>query len=167
MAVREHVRVADEVWIATALLHREQPARADFTVQEIVDRVRREAIVDEPRSIEIAVSSLCVANKPPGPSRLRLLYETGRGRRRLYRPGDQFHPGRAGLPGREGTRTSPARSDLPERFRHLVDWYEGEFLVDRSTAHQVDPILGLRALGKAAWAGTDPDHYVRSLRAGW
>ena len=43
------IKVADEVWIATALLHREQPKRPDFNVQEIVDRARQERIHPELR----------------------------------------------------------------------------------------------------------------------
>ena len=35
----ESIKVADEVWIGTALLHREQPARESFSTAEIVDRV--------------------------------------------------------------------------------------------------------------------------------
>ena len=31
-------KVADEVWIATALLHREHPGRLDFTIAEIGGR---------------------------------------------------------------------------------------------------------------------------------
>jgi len=33
------VKVADEVFIATVLLHRENPGNADFSVGEIVERV--------------------------------------------------------------------------------------------------------------------------------
>ena len=36
--------VADEVWIATALLHREHPARENFSVKEIIERVRKEKV---------------------------------------------------------------------------------------------------------------------------
>lgn len=36
---KTRIRVGDEVWIATALLHRENPDREDFEVQEIVERV--------------------------------------------------------------------------------------------------------------------------------
>jgi len=33
---------ADEVWVSTALLHRQQPQRAGFTLREIADRTERE-----------------------------------------------------------------------------------------------------------------------------
>ena len=38
------VRVADEVWIATALLHRQYPEERDFTVGRIVQRAEAENI---------------------------------------------------------------------------------------------------------------------------
>jgi len=37
-------KVADEVWVATALLHRAHPEAADFTVEEIVERARKEGL---------------------------------------------------------------------------------------------------------------------------
>ncbi len=39
MVTTKPITIADEVWIATALLHREQPDRADFTIHEIQERV--------------------------------------------------------------------------------------------------------------------------------
>ena len=38
------VKVADQVRVVTALLHREQPGREDFTVAEIMARARQDAI---------------------------------------------------------------------------------------------------------------------------
>jgi hypothetical protein len=38
------IKVADEVWVVTALLHREKPNQTDFAVEEIVDRAQREGI---------------------------------------------------------------------------------------------------------------------------
>ena len=35
------IRVADEVWIAAALLHREHPEAADFSLKEIEARLVR------------------------------------------------------------------------------------------------------------------------------
>ena len=36
------MKVADEVWLAVALLQRENPGRTDFAVQEIKARARNE-----------------------------------------------------------------------------------------------------------------------------
>ena len=40
--VERDVKVADEVWIATALLLREHPSKPEFSVDEIVERARKE-----------------------------------------------------------------------------------------------------------------------------
>src|SRR5664279_6600464 len=40
------VKVADEVWIVAALLHKENPDRSDFSMEEIMDRARREKLTD-------------------------------------------------------------------------------------------------------------------------
>ena len=45
----QKTKVADEVWIILALLHRENPKREDFTVTEIVERARQEKISGELR----------------------------------------------------------------------------------------------------------------------
>ena len=66
------VRVADEVWIATALLHREHPETADFFIEEIVDRARREGLHEPLRpGVYVHVVQHCVANRPPNPGRCR------------------------------------------------------------------------------------------------
>src|SRR5712691_12463157 len=46
---RHELKVADEVWLAAALLHREQPDRADYTVAEIVERARQEGLTPDLR----------------------------------------------------------------------------------------------------------------------
>ena len=83
------IRVADEVWIATALLHRRHPDRDDFTVCEIVRQAEAEKVSDGPlrAGIQSHVYQHCVANKAPASvGRYRMLFETSKGRRRLFRP---------------------------------------------------------------------------------
>ena len=46
-----------------------------------------------------------------------MLYETVRGRRRLTRPDDKCHSDRDG-------DIRPEKSELPQAYRSLVDWYE-------------------------------------------
>ena len=61
----EPLKVADEVWIATALLHKENPTRGDFTVAEIIERARAENITGEMRSgVQVHAYLHCVANRP-------------------------------------------------------------------------------------------------------
>ena len=86
---KSQLKVADEVWIATALLHREHPEAADFTIEEIVERVRKEGLHETIRAgVYVHLVQHCVANRPPNPGRYRRLYETGDGRRRLFHKGD-------------------------------------------------------------------------------
>ena len=82
MLTNAALTVADEVWIATALLHREHPERSDFAVQEIEARLREEGIAGVVREgVRPHVYLHCVANLEPLPARLRMLYETDTGRR--------------------------------------------------------------------------------------
>lgn len=158
----EAVRLADEVWIATALLHREQPGRPDFTVKEIVEKANAEAVGRRRRSgIYQHAQTHCVANRKPQPARLRLLFATGRTTRRLFRPGDPYNSGR------EGGRSVPDRGDLPPRYRALVDWYESEYVMPQNDKSEADPLLQLRGLGKELWKDEKADDYVRRLREGW
>lgn len=152
------LRVADEVWVAASLLHREFPSRPDFTIDEIVDRAEREALHPQLRpGVYVHVVQHCVANRRPNPGRCRMLYETERGRRRLFKPSDDWHPGR------NGGRTLPPAEALPPQYRELLEWY-GQW---SGGHHGVDPILALRGLGRELWRDETADEYVAGLRRGW
>ena len=113
------MKIADAVWLATALLHMENAQATDFSVQEITEKAARENLVDGFRpGLQVHVSKHCVANKSPNPGRYRMLFETSRGRRRLFRNGDEFHPNR------EGGRNKPNLSDVPPEHRGAMRWYE-------------------------------------------
>lgn len=156
------VSVADEVWIATALLHREMPDRSDFTVQEIVARAAREGLHTPLRpGVYVNAVQHCVANRPPNPGRYRMLYGTGKTTRRLFRRGDDSHPLRG------SAKATPSRSAIPAGYHHLLDWYDREYASSRPARHRLDAILELSGLGKEIWQGVDPDEYVRQLREGW
>ena len=114
-----NIRVADEAWLATALLHKENPRSEDFSLSEIRDRAQEEFRDNRPGVWQHIVSH-CVASNPPNPAQYRMLHGTGRGRRRLYRPGDPVHPERHG-------KIYPEKRDLPERYQSLVDWYLKEY----------------------------------------
>ncbi len=82
---KQLLKVADEVWIATALLHRENPQSEDFSVEEIARRAEREALAGGLRaSFHMHVAQHCVANRPPHPARHRMLFETSPGRRGCF-----------------------------------------------------------------------------------
>ena len=155
------VKIADEVWIATALLHRRNPDRDDFTAGEIVRQAAAEKVVGGPlrAGVQPHVYQHCVANRAPSSGRYRMLFETSKGRRRLFRPGDLCHPRRGS--GKE----VPRDDEIPPAYRELVAWYRNEYA--GGGRREADPILSLRGLGKAIWADEDPDAYVERLRAGW
>lgn len=65
---RATITVADEVWLATAALHLETPRRADFTMDEIVQRVQALNLYGRLRTgVRVHASLYCVANKKPNP----------------------------------------------------------------------------------------------------
>jgi hypothetical protein len=162
VAAKADVKVADEVWIAAALLHRERPSEPDFSVEEIVARARREALTSEIRpGVYVHVVQHCVANRPPNPARYRMLIETGLGRRRLFRQGDSYHPAR------EGSKITPSLEALPRRYASLLKWYEHWSATMRKRIERADPLLSLRGSGKRVWADEHADEYVRRLREGW
>ncbi len=160
--IRHVLKVADEVWIAAALLHRENPDQADFTVAEIVERARQEGLTPELRpGVYVHTVLHCVANRPPNPGRYRMLVETASNRRRLYRPGDPADEAR------RGAKTTPARSAIPPKYHALLDWYEGEYASQPGLGPETGPLLALRGSGRELWAGEHADQYVRRLREGW
>ena len=82
MTVSSRVRVADEVWITIALLHRQHPESVDFKVGEIVQRAKTESVTgrDPLRpSIKVHAYLHCVANKVSNSGRYRMFFETARG----------------------------------------------------------------------------------------
>jgi hypothetical protein len=155
------ISVADEVWVATALLHREHPERGGFTAREIADRASQENITGRLRpGVYVHAAQHCVANRPPNPGRYRMLYADGAARR-LYRPGDPYHPDR------EGSKTVPLRDELPARYASLIDWYNETMAGGHRNASEADPILALRGAGKEIWGDETPDAYVERLRRDW
>ena len=157
------IRVADEVWIATALLHCQHPERDDFTVGEIVRRAEAEQATGAGRlrpGVQVHAYLHCVANKAPNPGRYRMLVETSKGHRRLFKPGDPCHPLRA------SGKDVPDAREIPPNYGALLEWYRRDY-VGAHGGGETDPILSLRGMGKAVWAHEDADAYVDRLREGW
>jgi len=159
---RTEIKVADEVFIVTALLHREHPERQDFTISEIVERAAKENLFGELRpGVRVHVSLHCVANRPPNPGRYRMLYATGERTRRLLCSGDTVHPERTG-------KIWPEEDEVPERYRELIEWAKRRY--GKATPQRtrwLDGIFKLRGLGRELWRGQDPDDYVREQRENW
>jgi hypothetical protein len=161
-SAEESIRVADEAWLGLALLHREHRERESFTPREILDRVKSESVLPELRpGVQVHIYLHNVANVEPNPARYRMFWKLPDDTYRLYRPTDHAHPLRKG-------KITPHRDELPERYRYLVDWYEGQYCSKEGTlTEEDDPILQMAGAGKEIWAGVDADEYVRSLRSNW
>ena len=172
-------RIADGVWIATALLHQQYPDRPDFAETEIIARFLTEGLPrgKHPNTLAAHVSAHCVANcarsrRRSDPSKLqggayRILYETRSGFRRLFRPGDDVHPDRIQI--HRQPKSVPHREQVPEKYQRLLDWYN-DWIQDSkppvpSTSIDDDPLLRLRGSGRHIWADEHADEYVERLRS--
>jgi hypothetical protein len=113
----------NELWVAAALLQRNSERR-DLPVSDIKAQLRR---LNPSRAQQKAVSAYlsdhCVANKKRNPHSIgaRIFVDVGYGLRRLYRPGDPTHPDRV------HGKYKPERSEIPEKYWPLLDWYENEY----------------------------------------
>jgi hypothetical protein len=156
------ITCAAEVFLATCLLHRENPEREDFTVKEIVERVRRENLHGSLRpGTQVHASIHCVANRRPNPLAHSMLYATGKSTRRLLRQGDEIHPER-------NAKHWPEPWKVPEEYRYLIEYAKGEYARGEvSSEPKRHPLLQLVGLGAEIWKGVDADEYIRELREGW
>jgi len=130
----ERLKVADEVWFGAALLQKESNNKNnDFSVKEIIQKIfnyfTKEVPIEDWNlrpGVMVHVNLHCVANKTPNPNTLCFLFETSRGRRRLFRKGDLPHEWRT------GGRTKPELKDIPvgypskfkQKFEELLEWYD-------------------------------------------
>jgi hypothetical protein len=119
--LKAEVSCAVEVFIAAALLHKEQPGRPEFTIREIVNRAARENINGELRSgVQVHASQHCVANKTPNPAKHKMIFATGKHTRRLLLPGDEIHSGRTG-------KIFPEPGEVPEKYLPLLEWAKARY----------------------------------------
>jgi len=115
-------KTADAIWIATALLHKENEKRDAFKIKEITDKVKEifNLKVND-ATISIHVSSHCVANTRASPDRNRILFKVDRALYRLYRPDDKYNSSRS------GGKTKPRTEAIPQEFQYLLEWYSKEY----------------------------------------
>ena len=87
------IRVADEAWLALALLQYEHPERDSFSAKEILDRVKAEQANPVLRpGVQVHVYSQNVANVEPNSAKYRMFYKLADNNYRLFRPTDAAHP---------------------------------------------------------------------------
>jgi hypothetical protein len=156
------LKVADAVWIATALLHRRNPEHDRFSTEMIVgDVIALHLTEATERTVWQHVNQHCVANREPNPNRSRILRARGKGDRSLFRDGDPY------MTAREGSPTHPDWEVLPLEYKDLKDWYEQVW--NRKTVDLLaeDPILALSGSGKHLWKDESGDEFLKSLRSNW
>jgi len=163
------VLIADRIWIATALLHRQFCLRDDFQKDEIREKMEEEGLAEgvERATLSAHLDQHCVANLPPSSGKYRMLYETTPGGNlRLFRPGDLTHPAR--VQRRKPSKSFPNREEIPQRYWHLLDWYEEWSkegpISDAAIKWEDDPLIRLIGSGKHIWADEHADEYVHRLR---
>ena len=96
-----------------------------------------------------------------------MLYETRPGHRirRLFRDGDDYHPGREPW---EDRYSEPDEILLRYGVYTLLNWYEKWNGKQRGSRKRIlDPLLALYGSGKEFWADEHADEYVARLREGW
>ncbi|NLE03791.1 MAG: hypothetical protein GX638_03175, partial [Crenarchaeota archaeon] len=113
------ITLADEVWIATALLHTTYPNRSAFFNQEIEQKVKENNLYGIFRDVGVHfhISLHCVANKAANPCNYRMLYQNSNGTKRLFRSNDDYDPSR-----RTG-KIIPNSLAIPPQYRYLLKWY--------------------------------------------
>jgi hypothetical protein len=175
-AVSSEMLVADRLWIATALLHRQYPNQTAFTRDEIRGKLTEEGLLEAAKegSINAHLKQHCVANVPPSAGKYRMLIEVTPGKLRLFRPGDWSHPAR--LQPRKPSKSVPNRGEIPKSYWPLLDWYatwgtatpssSPQRLPGKSSADRWgdDPLIRLIGSGRQIWADEHADKYVENLR---
>ena len=138
------LKVADEVWISTALLHRKLPDRRDFSVGEIVAQADAERATGAPLRPGVQVSRLSALRGQQG-SQSGALPHVGRDVEGA--PAACSAPGTPATRVVSGARRRRAEDELPPEYRELLSWYRRDYVGDDSR-REVDPILALRGAGR-------------------
>ncbi|HWD39862.1 MAG TPA: hypothetical protein VG944_13525, partial [Fimbriimonas sp.] len=107
----------------------------------------------------IHVRQHCVANLPPNPGRYRMLFATGKARRRLLLPGDPVDSRRDG-------KILPDPNEVPPQYRELIDWAKQRYESARETKSVYEKLIELRGTGKGLWP-EGADQFIRELRKDW
>jgi hypothetical protein len=161
---KSHVKVADELFLIVALLHREQSERRSFSIPEVLARAWREGLSgqrSDQKSLKQHAYEHAAANIPPGQGKYRLVFRETDNSIRLLKRADYVDPRRNG-------KLWPLLDEIPERYHDLVKWAKKRYESDTEKPPRwLDGLFKLRGLGREIWEGVDPDKYVRELREGW
>jgi hypothetical protein len=157
---RAPIKVADEVFLVLASLHRRFQEREDFSVNEILEEARRLNLTGTLRTGFVThVRQHSVANLPPAPGRYRTLFAVGK-RRRLLLASDKTHPDRDG-------KRWPNPDEIPPEYGEWVTWAQQRFHSVRNLASGLAGLIALRGTGSSIWGNEPADQYVNRLRENW
>jgi hypothetical protein len=118
----KELTTANVVWIATALLHRENKDKDAFSTRQIFDKSKSLNLLrSADATLMMHISLHCVANAKAQPDKHRKIFRVVKGWYRLYRPGDTFDESRA------NGRSVPLAEEVPEKYGELIDWYNTEY----------------------------------------
>ena len=126
------------IWIATALLHRENPSRDGFQGKEIFNKVKELNILRSSDStLKTHISHHCVAIAKPSPNTDRKLVRLGNGWFRLWKDTDEYNEGR--MVG----ESVPYINKIPKQFQHLFYWYENEYSSQKDHTEEMTKNTGI------------------------
>lgn len=122
MNIIEKLSTANAVWIATALLHKENEGKNAFQIKEIFEKVKKlDLLTTQDSTLSMHISLHCVANAKAAPDTHKKLFRVSSGWYRLFREGDSFHESRV-----KG-KIEPLPEMIPQQYRYLIDWYKNEY----------------------------------------
>ena len=161
------ILIADRIWIAAALLHKNHPSRDAFSKSEILESLEMEGLAAgaERGTLNAHLDQHLVSNVAPSSGKYRMLFETANRDLRLFRPGDLTHPARLQL--RKPSKILPRPQEIPQRYHYLLDWYEEwsrKTSLPQAPNYADDPLIRLIGSGKHIWADEHADEYVENLR---
>ncbi len=168
MGKHSDFRLADRLWIAVALLHREFPNSEGFSRDEIRRKIDELGLVtgeERKNSVNPHLGQHLVANETPSTTKkYQMLFKTDRGNLRLYHPGDPTDDARKS---HRSPKFVPKRDEIPTQYQPLLDWYS-EWIAKEQKARAVnyddDPLIRLIGSGRHIWADEHADEYVENLR---
>ena len=156
------LKVADEVWIAVALLHREHLRLPIFPLKKSLTVLGGKASTNlfVPGS---TFTSSCIAS--PIARRTRAATVCLSKRRRAA---DASFAEEMPIIRTAQTQKSVRNPRIcPLGYVDLLDWYRDWSIAASRSLVEADPLLQARGSGKHLWADEHADEYVRRLREGW
>ena len=168
-ATQTRFLVADRIWIAVALLHRQAPDREGFSKEEIRKKMREIGVMEglNPATVAPHLKEHMVANEGPSTGKYQMLFKTPSGDLRLFLPGDYVDPRRKSRRSSK-TKQLPNPEEIPAEYLHLLDWYsdwsKNKAVNAGGMSYEDDPLIRLIGSGKHIWADEHADEYVENLR---